>query len=154
MSISPRLKHYLDDRKINYELVHHRYSDTAFNSAKHAHIPVTCMVKGVVLKDSLGYMIAVTTADKALDLGTINQQTNRAFELAPEDALDEILVDCEKGSVPALGSAFGLPIIWDDRLALQPSFYIEAGDHQKLIRLNHFDFMELLDNDQHGIISH
>ncbi|MEH6559330.1 MAG: YbaK/EbsC family protein [Oceanicoccus sp.] len=154
MAISVTLKRYLEQHQVEYQTVHHHHhTDTAFNSAKTAHIPASSMVKGVLLHDDNGFMIASTTATRTLNLNAINDVTKRSFKLANEDDLNRLLHDCEKGSVPALGQAFGLATIWDDNLALQPGFYLETGDHKELIRLSHLDFMSLIKDDLHGAIS-
>ena len=95
MAMSVTLKSYLDRNNIDYQTVHHHPSDTAFNSAKTAHIPTSSMVKGVLLTDNLGFVIAATTATRSLDLGAIQPLTNRSLALAKEDDLPKLLEDCE-----------------------------------------------------------
>ena len=154
MSMSACLKHYLDQHHVNYNLIPHRPTDTAFNSAKAAHIPMECMVKGVLLHDEQGYMMAAVSPLKEVDLDRVNEQTGRNLELANEEKLNCILNDCEVGAVPAIGEAFGIPTIWDQQLESQPSFYIEAGDHRELVRMSHYEFMDMMADDAHGRISH
>lgn len=154
MNISNCLKLYLDRHHISYQLVSHRYTDTAFNAAKSAHITTACMVKGVLLHDDIGYLMAAIPANKEVDLDNINSNMQRHLKLVEENSLVCILNDCKKGAVPALGEAFGIPTIWDEDLAYQPGFYIEAGNHEDLIRLSHFDFMGLMDRPLNSSISH
>ncbi len=154
MSISPCLKRYLDHHHVQYDVIAHRHTDTAFNSAKSAHISPDCMVKGVLLHDDEGYLMAALPSSKAIDMDEINKQTGRHLTLAEEKTLHCILNDCETGAVPALGEAFGVPTFWDKRLAYQPSFYLESGDHEELIRLSHFAFMDLMDDTQSVSMTH
>lgn len=144
MNISNCLKLYLDRHHITYQLVSHRYTDTAFNAAKSAHITAACMVKGVLLHDENGYVMAAIPANKDVNIESVNSSMRRHLNLVEENTLACILNDCKKGAVPALGEAFGIPTIWDEDLAYQPGFYIESGNHQDLIRLNYFDFMNLM----------
>jgi Ala-tRNA(Pro) deacylase len=154
MGISHCLIHYLDQHQINFDLISHRHTDATYNSARSAHIPVQCMVKGVLLHDKEGCLMVAVPSTRGIDLDQINQQTGRHLQLAQEEQLSCIFNDCEVGAVPALGEAFGIPTLWDERLCLQPSFYIEAGDHRKLVRLGYFDFMSLVDEDKKLAISH
>ena len=144
MSMSRCLQDYLQQKSIKYNLVKHTHTDTSYNAAKSAHIPVQCMVKGVLLRDDKGYLMAAVAANRSLDLAQIFEQTGRQLRLVEEKELQAILGDCSEGAVPALGEAYGIPTLWDKPLAFQPSFYIEAGDHEELIRLGYYDFMTLM----------
>lgn len=154
MSMSVCLKNFLDHRQINYDMISHRHTDTSFNAAKSAHIPTTCMVKGVLLHDEQGYLMVAVSSTREVDLNQLNRETGRQLELADEEKLSCILSDCERGAVPAIGEAYGIPTVWDEHLAGQPSFYIEAGDHERLVRLGHFDFLDLMEGQQRATISH
>ena len=154
MNMSNCLKLYLERHQINYQLVPHRYTDTAFNAAKSAHITTACMLKGVLLHDEDGYLMAAIPADKEVDIDKINSNSCRHLTLTPEETLGCVLNDCKKGAVPALGEAFGIPTIWDENLAYQPGFYIESGNHEELIMLNYLDFMSLMDRPFNSIITH
>jgi Ala-tRNA(Pro) deacylase len=61
--------------------------------------------------------------------------------------------DCEPGAVPALGEAYGIQVIWDDDLQYTADVYIEAGDHEHLIRLERRDFRNLMKSLPHTVIS-
>lgn len=154
MNISNCLKLYLDRHHISYQLVSHRFTDTAFNAAKSAHITAACMVKGVLLHDDKGYLMAAISANKDIDLENVNTRLRRKLSLVEENTLVCILNDCKKGAVPALGEAFGIPTIWDKDLVYQPGFYIEAGNHEDLIRLSYFDFMALMGRPLNSSITH
>jgi Ala-tRNA(Pro) deacylase len=56
--------------------------------------------------------------------------------LAGEEPVETLFVDCEPGSVPAFGAAYGLGIVIDDSLTEQPDLYVESGDHANLIHLS------------------
>ena len=152
MSMSTCLKNYLDHHHVEYQLIAHRRTDTAFNAARAAHIAAGCMVKGVLLHDEQGYVMAAVPANQSVDIDDVNQKMGRQLDLAQEKNLSCILNDCSQGAVPALGEAYGIPTVWDQALMFQPSFYIEAGDHEELVRLNHFDFMNLMDGSDNLII--
>lgn len=148
MSISPRLKNYLEERQVSYNLIPHTPTDTAFNSAKAAHIPAQCVVKGVLLNDQRGYMLAAIAATRSLNLGRLNTLLGRRLRLTAEAELAGIFSDCIPGAVPALGEAYGIPTMWDSPLAFQPGFYLEAGNHCELVRVGYFDFMKLMNEDR------
>ena len=53
--------------------------------------------------------------------------------LADEDEIGRMFPDCELGAVPPVGDPYGLPVMVDDALAVQPDIYFEAGDHLSLL---------------------
>lgn len=154
MSISPRLKEFLEARQIPFQVIRHTPTDTAFNAARAAHIPAQYMVKGVLLEDEQGYVLAAVPATRSLNLEHFNAVSGRQLKLVDEQALAAIFDDCDTGAVPALGAAYGIPMVWDEPLAFHPSFYFEAGDHQELVRLGYFDFMKLMTEQPSFALSH
>lgn len=154
MSMSPRLKNFLETRQIPFQLITHAPTDTAFNAARAAHIPAQYMVKGVLLRDQQGYVLAAVSATRHLDIGQINAATGRNLELVAEEELATIFDDCDIGAVPALGEAYGIPTVWDEALTSQPSFYLEAGDHCELVRMGYFDFMKVMAGESRLSLSH
>lgn len=154
MSISASLKTYLDKRLINYDLIAHKHTDTTYNAARAAHVPVERMVKGVLLGDDRGYLMAAVPATRKLDLTEINRKTGRSLKVVPESQLQQVLVGCNRGAVPAIGEAYGIETVWDETLAFEPDFYIEAGDHEELVHLSHYDFMELMSDENRAPLTH
>ena len=128
MPIAMTLKSYLDDHEVSYDTVEHPHTESAVDSAKSAHVPPHQMAKAVVLEDSAGFIVAVLPSSNRLNL-------ERDLKLATEDELKALFRDCETGAIPALSTAYGLKVIWDDQLKHAADIYIEAGDHEHLIHL-------------------
>ena len=154
MSMSPRIREYLDNQGIPYQLVHHDYSETARGCAEAAHIPLSRMVKAVVLRDDEGFIMALVPADKSVDINAINLRTNRLLSTATQKDVNLIFRDCTKGAVPGIGQAYNLRIIWDDRILEEPDCYLEAGDHEGLIYLARKEMSALVEDREHGLICH
>ena len=81
MTMSASLENFLIEHQVDYQLVPHRYTDTAFNTASTAHIRASCMVKGVLLQDQQSYIMIALGADRALDINQINRQLNRQLQV-------------------------------------------------------------------------
>lgn len=154
MAISMSLRQYLDDHQIHYDVIQHRRTNTAYDTARTTHVPVERMVKGVLLQDKFGYLLAAIPANTEVDLEWVEIKTGRQMALADENDLAIIFSDCDFGAVPALGEAFGLNTLWDEQLMMEPEYYLEAGDHEELIHLNHYQYIELLDENNCGPIAH
>jgi len=153
MAIARTLITYLDERGIRYDLVEHKHTATALQTAHEANVPVHQMAKAVVLCDDAGYVVSVLPANHSLEIDWVNQELGRKLEMACEEEFSKLFADCEPGAVPALGEAYGIQVIWDDELAYTSDVYIEAGDHEHLIWLDRRDFKKLMSSLPHSIIS-
>ncbi|MCK4834799.1 MAG: hypothetical protein KAT12_08470 [Gammaproteobacteria bacterium] len=58
-----------------------------------------------------------------------------------------------RGGSP-IGDAYGIEVIFDDRLNECGDVYFEAGDHTDLVHVSVIDFRGLMGNACHGEISH
>ena len=153
MAIATTLKSYLDDHSVSFDTVEHPHTDSSIDSAKTAHVPPHQMAKAVVLQDGVGFIVAVLPSSNRLNLGWVNEELERDLALASEEELKALFKDCETGAVPALSTAYGLRVVWDDQLKHASDVYIEAGDHEHLIHLSGKDFRHLMEKLPHSVIS-
>ena len=153
MSISRKLQTFLKENHIDYEVVSHPYSERALDTAHSACIPVKNMTKAVILNDKEGYVMAVMPSMNKLMLRWINGKMDRNLKLVAEQQLELLFPDCEKGAVPAAGTAYGMFTCWDDELNSVQDLYIEAGNHRELVHLDRDQFKKLLQGQPHAAIS-
>jgi Ala-tRNA(Pro) deacylase len=153
MAIAKTLKHYLDQRHIEYDSVPHEHSGTTEEAAHFAHVPSHQVAKAVVLEDRKGYVLGVIPSENRVNLTWVNQALGRRFELATERELPGLFKDCNVGAVPPIGEAYGLDVVWDDQLKNASDIYIEAGDHETLIHMKGASFEKLMADLPHDIIS-
>jgi len=153
MAIATTLKSFLEDHHVHYDMVRHPHSATADESAHLAHIPGHQVAKAVVLEDTNGYVVSVLPSTNRLDMEWVNESLGRQLSLATENELPELFPDCAMGAVPALSNAYGLDVIWDEQLTNASEIYIEAGDHENLIRVHGDVFCKLMQDLPHNIIS-
>jgi Ala-tRNA(Pro) deacylase len=71
-------------------------------------------------------------------------------DMANEEQIETLLIDCESGSVPAIGAAYGLNVVVDDSLVQQPDIYFEGGDHANLVHVSGTSFQKLMTDARHG----
>ena len=72
------------------------------------------------------------------------------MDMASEEQIEMLFLDCEPGAVPAIGAAYGLNVVVDDSLARQPDVYFDGGDHANLVRINGASFEKLMADARHG----
>lgn len=153
MAIAKTLRSYLERYDVPYDLVHHAHTESALDSAFSAHVPVHQLAKAVVMEDEDGYVVAVIPSDNRLNVRWVNEELERDLHLASEEKFRQLFKDCDNGAVPALASAYDLPVIWDDRLQHVTDIYIEAGDHEHLVHMRGKDFRAMMEVRPHSMIS-
>jgi Ala-tRNA(Pro) deacylase len=150
MGVAATLAQYLADRGVAYDVVKHPHTETASASAETSHLPADRLAKAVVLKGADGFLLAVLPASRHIKFGELRELLERDVDLANEEQIETLFVDCERGAVPPLGAAYGLRVIVDDSLMNAPEIYLEAGDHASLVHMSGTSFQELLADARRG----
>lgn len=154
MGIAKRLKNFLDQQGVAYEVLAHHHTTSSLAAAQAANVPAGSLAKPVILEDEQGYVMAVLPANCRLELGSLHQLLHRRLGLATEQAVTRLFKDCERGAIPPVGQAYGLEVVVDDSLASQSDIYFEGGDHRALLHVRHASLERLLPGARHGHISH
>ena len=150
MAIARTVEGYIAQRGVPYDVISHAHSHNSMETAQLAHVPGDRLAKSVILEDDDGFVMAVLPSTCHVRLGRLSRELNRRLRLAMEKTLPNLFVDCELGAVPPVGLAYGMSTVVDDEIAAQPEIYFEAGDHEKLIRMNREDFSMLMDHAGHA----
>jgi Ala-tRNA(Pro) deacylase len=150
MGIAITLAQYLLDQDVPYELVPHPHTETALASAVASKLSPERVVKAVVLKGADGFMLALLPASRHIQFDKLQRLLGDEVNIAGEEQVETLFVDCEPGSVPALGAAYGLDVIVDDSLKGQSDVYVEGGDHANLVHLSGSSFQKLLKDARHA----
>lgn len=153
MVMAITLQHYLDGLGVDYEIVAHPYADNGLDTAERAHIPPDKLAKSIMLEDEGGYLMAVCPASRRIKLGQLYRETNRRLEFANETELADMLGDCALGAVPPVGELYGVDVVVDTELFMQPDVYFEAGDHVDLVHVSADNFQKLMSNAEHASFS-
>jgi Ala-tRNA(Pro) deacylase len=144
MGIAIALAQYLAERGVTYDVIDHPHTETASQSAEASRIPPDRIAKAVVLKGGDGFMLAVLPASRHIQFDELRKELGRGVDIANEEQIETLFLDCESGAVPALGAAYGLKVIVDEILASEPEIYLEGGDHFSLVHVSGATFRELL----------
>jgi Ala-tRNA(Pro) deacylase len=151
MAISQHLSSYLKESGVRYEVCTHAPSRSSAETARLANLMAGQIAKAVVLEDDDGYVMAVVPADKRVVVGELARMLDRPrLHLCDEADVARLFKDCEPGAVPAVGMPWGMETVVDEELESNGEVYIEAGDHQRLLRMSHDDFHTLMRAQRHG----
>lgn len=135
MNALHRIERYLDKHLIPFDLVAHPHSNTSLETARKARIPPGRIAKGVLIDGDGCRMVAMIPANREVRLGQLGHDNGMSFQLASESEVSGLFEGCEPGAIPGLPSAWGMEMIWDDELTKEPEIFLEAGDHERLIRV-------------------
>jgi Ala-tRNA(Pro) deacylase len=153
MFVSQTVMGFLDRQGIDFELLSHKHTGDSTATARAAHIEPTKLAKGVLLCDAEEFVLAVVPASKHVNLFALRELLDTdSLSFAPENDMQYIFRDCERGALPVVGSAFGLTTAVDEDLLGQGDIYFEAGDHEHLVHLTGNQFQRMMAGQPHGHI--
>ncbi|HYA66691.1 MAG TPA: YbaK/EbsC family protein [Burkholderiaceae bacterium] len=151
MSIPMRLSSYLEQHGALYDVCTHGYSRSSAESARTAGVPAHQLAKSVLIEDESGCLMAVIPADKNVMLGKLAHLLGRKnLCLANENRIAALFDGCDRGAVPPFGMAWGVETIVDEELESNDIVYVEAGDHEHLLRMSRQQFQDLMSATRHG----
>ncbi|MBI2486577.1 MAG: YbaK/EbsC family protein [Deltaproteobacteria bacterium] len=144
MSVSVKLREYLDQNKIKYTLISHSIAYTAQELAAKMHVPGQEMAKVVIVKINGRFVMAVMPAHHQIDFERLKEATGaHQIELATERELQNLFPDCEVGAMPPFGNIYGLSIYLAKSLEEDKEIVYNAGSHTEAIRMEYGDFIRL-----------
>lgn len=153
MAIAITLKEYFEHENIHYDTIKHRRSLSSLDSSRAAHLPAEKVAKAVVLQNEDGdYLMASLPVNSHVSLTDVNDLTGKQYHLVDEDSLRSLFPDCDLGAIPAIGTPYNMKMLIDESLLASDSVYIESGDHENFVKLNHEEYTSLVANMSHGNI--
>lgn len=153
MAIAQTLQKYLADKRVKYDVIAHEPTSSSMRTAETCHIPGDRLAKAVLLRDEMGYALAVLPASHHIRLSELKRQFGDDVRLASEREIIELFQDCVRGAIPALGDCYGLDLVVDDSIDEQPEVYFEGGDHSTLVRVTRAQFAGLTAAARHASFS-
>lgn len=146
MSIAATVKRYLDHRGIYYKLHNLPAADSFLQAIQKIQVSTKSLVRGSVLSDRFGLVLAITSADRSLDFDALSRLMGRKLELASTEQVTAAFKDCDIDHIPPLGEPYGLRAIIDDSLVDLTDIYFVAGNKEHLININSKNFFQIQGN--------
>jgi len=144
MGLPTNIRDFLDREQVAYETLLHPRTSTLAQAADACEIPISQLVRAVILVDGRGLLMAVLPADHVLDFEALCKLLHRDLELVPGHQLAAIFDDCEPRSYPPLAPAYDLDVIVDSALDCLDVVTFEPGIHTTLVQIANNDFRRLL----------
>ncbi|ARU55339.1 YbaK family deacylase/phosphohydrolase [Oleiphilus messinensis] len=140
MAVAQRLKRYLENLQVQYDIVHHERAYTAEHAATSAHVAADQMVVATPLIDRNGVLFALHSLANEVDMEKMAQSTGRRLQLLAVEQIERFFRDCEVSAIPAIGAAYGLKMVVDPSLFQQPQLFVRCGSTEALIKLENAEF--------------
>jgi Ala-tRNA(Pro) deacylase len=141
MAISSKIKKYLDQQKIAYQVAEHPLAYSASQVAGAQHVPGRQMVKSVIVKDNGSFLMCVLPAIHLVDFEKLQRALgSKRIVLADEDEIAKIFPDYEVGAEPPFGHLYGLKVVADKALEKDEEIVFNAGTHTDVIKMKFKDF--------------
>lgn len=142
---SRKLKEFLDRNNIKYMSIRHSPAYTTQEVAQSAHIHGQQMAKVVMVKVKGEMAMAVTSADRMVDLAGIMKVADTTdVILADEKEFERRFPDLETGAMPPFGNLYGMDVYVDESLSANSEIAFNAGSHTEVIKMSYSDFERLV----------
>jgi Ala-tRNA(Pro) deacylase len=136
---------FLEEAGVDFDVFEHTHTERAADEAAVLGIGPEEVAKTVVLVEPSGGVRAVLAASERIDLhkvAAVLGVAGKKVHLASEDDLARDYADFELGAVPPFGGREDRVIV-DERLAGRDSVVLEAGSHDRSVRLKAADLVRL-----------
>lgn len=131
MAIASRLKWFLDVNQAEYDL-------------QAGEVPDEQRFVPELFQDARGYLMVVHPASREIGLSELRERTGRALHPVRERALRDIFFDCQKGAIPPLGPAYGVPTLVEGKLPDDGDVYFRGGDAKDWVHMRGTAFRDLV----------
>jgi Ala-tRNA(Pro) deacylase len=145
MVIPVRLKDYLEEHGVNYQVLYHQRVYTAQEVAASQHVSGKELAKVVMVRVDGKLAMVVLPASSMVDLKRLKEVfPEKKVKLAQEEEFQGIFPDCEIGAMPPFGNLYDLEVYVDTALAERSHIVFQAGSHVETIRIAFKDFVHLV----------
>ncbi|MBI2933335.1 MAG: YbaK/EbsC family protein [Planctomycetes bacterium] len=143
-AIANRVKSFLDDRGVAYEVVHHRPEFTAQEAAADTHTKGREFIKVVVVCADNSYAVAALPAHHLISFDRLRFVLGaKLLRLATEDEMRRLFPDCDVGAEPPFGNLYNLPTFVSEDLVQDEFITFNGGTHEDAVRMRCADLLRL-----------
>ncbi|MGH3035634.1 MAG: aminoacyl-tRNA deacylase [Gaiellaceae bacterium] len=138
---------FLDEAGIEYEVLEHPHTERAADEAAALGVGPEEVAKTLVLATPAGNVRAVLPASERVDLRKVGDLVGvggKKVHLVSEEDLARDYGEFELGAVPPFGGKADRVIV-DAHLAGRDSVVLEAGSHERSVRMKAADLVRLTD---------
>ncbi len=155
MAVAMRIKEYLQEMGMPFDVVIHQQTENFLTAAEQSQIPADEVIKAVIVKNREGQpLMAIIPAINQLDFRQLSRWQHQRFHLAKRSDLKGFFSDCSDDAVPVIGQAYEMNVVWDTQIMEMPTIYMEEGDHCGFIHVHKSHFVGLMLSQPHWVFSY
>jgi Ala-tRNA(Pro) deacylase len=125
-----KLKEFLDNSLVVYEVLTHTVAFTAQQLAAVQHVRGKQLAKVVVARSGSEFMMIVLPAPYLVGLQRARAAIGRQdLEIARESEFASLFASCEPGAMPPFGNLYNVPVWVDESLAQDEEIVFNACTH-------------------------
>jgi Ala-tRNA(Pro) deacylase len=140
-----KLKEFLDNSLVAYEVLTHPVAFTAQQLAAVQHVKGKQLAKVVVARGGSEFIMIVLPAPYHVGLQRARAVTGKQdLEIAHESEFASLFAGCEPGAMPPFGNLYNVPVWVDESLAQDEEIVFNACTHTEAIKMKYSDFARLV----------
>ena len=144
MPVAAKLKAYLEEQGVEYEVLTHGEVYTSMEVAAAQHVPGDRLAKVVIVESGGKFIMLVLPSTRLVDFQALSKVLGGEARLSTEEEFEVLFPDCETGAMPPFGNLYGLEVYVDESLAGIEDIVFEAGSHYETIRMRYEDLERLV----------
>lgn len=145
MTISTKVKGYLEQEHVGYQILEHSLAFTAMEIAGAQHVPGKQFIKAVIVKADGQYIMCVLSSTHRIDFDRLKKLTkSQDIFLAKESEIADLFPDYELGAEPPFGQLYGLKVYVDEEVPENDEIIFNAGTHTDAVKIKYRDFKRLV----------
>ncbi|KKP78035.1 MAG: hypothetical protein A2271_00055 [Candidatus Moranbacteria bacterium RIFOXYA12_FULL_35_19] len=152
MALSKKILKYLEDKKYKFNIIDHKTTFTAWDTAQTEKIEPKMVAKALVMKADNDYLLALISGNKNLDkqklLKTINARRKKQglksakkIDFAKEVWMKKNLLG-KVGAVPPFADLLKMEIFVDSLLLKNKKIYVGSGEYTESLLLNVAEYIK------------
>lgn len=145
MAICKKVKDFLDQHNVKYQVKGHPEVYTAQEIAAALHVPGKELAKVVMIKAGDRFVMTVLPASWRIEMAKLKEiLKTKDIRLATEEEFKDLFPDCELGAMPPFGNLYGLDVYVDKALTEDEEIFFQAGNHIESIKMKYKDYSDLV----------
>ncbi len=143
MSIAATVQQVLARADVVYEVRGHTTTESLEEAARTCGVSLRRFIRAVLLKDARGPLLVVLPLTHLIDFQAVERVLGRRPVPASADETAAAFPDCEPGTVPPLGAAYGIETVVDPSVYDSEDLCFEPGVHDMVVHIRRSGFRRL-----------
>jgi Ala-tRNA(Pro) deacylase len=135
--IPKRLINYLNDRKVQYEILHRPEISDGSEAKRAKNRMARFHAKVVMVKSGHQHVVTVSPLSNCIDLEGLTGILGESAHLDTEEEFKWLFPDCAVDAIPPFGNLYGLPTFADSELSKNGYIAFAAGTPNDFIQLSY-----------------